>query len=429
MLSNRGENYASSWALPWRYAPSHTYNKDTNPNGLISLAVAENAPMREEMTKFINDKVAFSKDAISYGPHPSIARRLRQGLANHFARYFHPREPVNPDHIVIATNATALGNILAHSLADPGDAILVSRPMYGRFEIDFGIQAGVSIVYADTEPEEAFSPEVVQKFEDALVKSETEGRRIRAVLIVNPNNPVGRCYPPETLAAIANFCARHRLHLISDEVYALSTFDSGDPNAVPFTSVLSLQLPIEPNFIHVLYGFAKDFASGGLSLGFLLTSNEQLRIASSALMRFHRPSGLALVVGMAVLEDVDFLASFTAKNRKHLTASYKLVTSALDEKGIPYVKGGSGGFFVYIDLSRFLPPGEDEHLPPLSRTYNTRQATEREFTLARKLLDAGVILHPGEEHAKHVGWFRLVFSQDEDTLREGLARLFKALGV
>lgn len=69
----------------------------------------------------------------------------------------------------------------AHSLADPGDAILVSRPMYGRFEIDFGIQAGVSIVYADTEPEEAFSPEVVQKFEDALVKSETEGRRIRAV--------------------------------------------------------------------------------------------------------------------------------------------------------------------------------------------------------------------------------------------------------
>lgn len=56
--------------------------------------------------------------------------------------------------------------------------------------------------------------------------------------------------------------------------------------------------------------------------------------------RFHRPSGLALVVGMAVLEDVDFLASFTAKNRKHLTASYKLVTSALDEKGIPYVKGG-----------------------------------------------------------------------------------------
>lgn len=164
--------------------------------------------------------------------------------------------------------------------------------------------------------------------------------------------------------------------------------------------------------------------------------------------RFHRPSGLALVVGSAVLEDVDFVASFTAKTREHLTKSYKLVTSALDEKGIPYVKGGyvilfqsdpfrfseftvlrSGGFFVYIDLSRFLPSGEDEHPPPLSRTYNSRQATEREFALARKLLDAGVVLHPGEEHGKHIGWFRLVFSQDEDTLREGLARLLKALGV
>lgn len=135
--------------------------------------------------------MAFGKDSVSYIPHPSIARRLRQDLADHFGRYFHPREPVNPDHIVICANATALGNILAQSLADPGDAILVSRPVYGRFELDYGIQAGVSIVYADTEPEEAFSPEVVKKFEDALVRTGREGQRIRAVLIVNPNNPVG----------------------------------------------------------------------------------------------------------------------------------------------------------------------------------------------------------------------------------------------
>lgn len=69
----------------------------------------------------------------------------------------------------------------------------------------------------------------------------------------------------------------------------------------------------------------------------------------------------------------------------------------------------NAGFFVYIDLSPYLPSA---NLPP----------KEREFILAQKILDSGVFLHPGEEHSKDVGWFRLVFSQKEDTLKEGLRR-------
>ena len=60
---------------------------------------------------------------------------------------------------------------------------------------------------------------------------------------------------------IVRFCSRYQLHLISDEVYASCVFDSGDPDAVPFTSVLSLDTPalIDPNLVHVLYGFSKVF--------------------------------------------------------------------------------------------------------------------------------------------------------------------------
>lgn len=69
----------------------------------------------------------------------------------------------------------------------------------------------------------------------------------------------------------------------------------------------------------------------------------------------------------------------------------------------------NAGFFVYIDLSPFLPE-------------NGLSIKEREFALAQKLVDAGVFLHPGEEHGKDAGWFRLVFSCGEDTLKEGLRR-------
>lgn len=64
---------------------------------------------------------------------------------------------------------------------------------------------------------------------------------------------------------------------------------------------------------------------------------------------------------------------------------------------------------MYIDLSPFLPQ-------------SSLSVREREFALAQRLLDAGVFLHPGEEHSKDAGWFRLVFSHDETTLKEGLKR-------
>lgn len=69
----------------------------------------------------------------------------------------------------------------------------------------------------------------------------------------------------------------------------------------------------------------------------------------------------------------------------------------------------NAGFFIYVDLSPFLPKDD-------------RSDREREFILAQKLLDAGIFLHPGEEHSKDAGWFRLVFSNDEPALQEGLRR-------
>jgi hypothetical protein len=62
-----------------------------------------------------------------------------------------------------------------------------------------------------------------------------------------------------------------------------------------------------------------------------------------------------------------------------------------------------------------------------ARTFTTQQATAQEIALAQKLIQAGVVLRPGEEHNLEVGWFRLVFSQDEDVIREGMRRMVKVL--
>lgn len=70
----------------------------------------------------------------------------------------------------------------------------------------------------------------------------------------------GRCYTREVLEAYMRLCQKHNVHLISDEIYALSVWNNPDaPNAPGFTSVLSIDTAslIDPSLVHVLWGMSK----------------------------------------------------------------------------------------------------------------------------------------------------------------------------
>ncbi|KAL4791210.1 pyridoxal phosphate-dependent transferase [Aspergillus venezuelensis] len=391
MLSSRGARNAATYDIPWRYAVAPTYNKDTNPNGVISFGLAEHGPVQPLITKYINQNVQFTTDSICYSSTAS-SHPLQPALARHINTHFSPIQPIKPEMVIKCNGCSAAGSMLSFALAEPGDGVLVSRPVYGRFELDYGIEGGVEIVYADTKPEECFETSCVRRYEEALLEAESRGVKIRALALVNPHNPTGRCYPTETLIEIMKFCDRHKIHLIADEIYALC-----------------------------------DFSSGGLHLGFIVSYNIALRRACSSMLRFHSPSGTAEQIGTAILQDQEFISTCIKKSNQDLAFSYNLTTSVLDDAGIEYVKGGNAGFFLYMDLSPYLPPatttnanGDNDSDRPLS-------GSEREFALAQRFLDNGLFLHPGEEHCKHLGWFRLVFSHEEGVLREGLDRLVKTV--
>lgn len=96
----------------------------------------------------------------------------------------------------------------------------------------------------------------MKNFEEAINKSEASGVKIRALMLCNPHNPLGRCYPKETIIELMKLCSKRKIHLLADEIYAASVYDVGDKEAVPFTSLLSFDYSpyISSDYVHVIYG-------------------------------------------------------------------------------------------------------------------------------------------------------------------------------
>jgi 1-aminocyclopropane-1-carboxylate synthase len=69
----------------------------------------------------------------------------------------------------------------------------------------------------------------------------------------------GQCYPRETLEGLLRLCAAKGIHLISDEIYALSVYNRGDRESEKFISVRAIDFTgiVKPEQVHVLYGMSK----------------------------------------------------------------------------------------------------------------------------------------------------------------------------
>ncbi|MFV0513634.1 MAG: MalY/PatB family protein [Jhaorihella sp.] len=109
-----------------------------------------------------------------------------------------------------------LGNGIAMALqtfTEPGDGVVTFTPVYHEFEAKIRKTGRVNtqlpmIVQADGTYAMDF---------DAYDAMLTGGERL--VLISSPHNPAGRVWRRDELNAIADFCLRHDLLLISDEIH------------------------------------------------------------------------------------------------------------------------------------------------------------------------------------------------------------------
>ncbi|KAL1652106.1 hypothetical protein SLS58_000231 [Diplodia intermedia] len=346
-------------------------------------------------------------------------------MAQYMNRYFKPHKPVDPDDLYFANGCGSVCEALGYTIFDEHDAMLIPQPSYVGFPHDFGAKSKVDLCHIPFHGTDQFLPSCIDNYEAALASATASGIKIRAVMLCNPHNPLGRCYPIDTIVAIMRFCNKHRLHLISDEIYATSIYDPGPSCSeppTPFNSVLSIDYGqyIDPNLLHVMYGLSKDFAASGIRIGCLLVRNRALMDALLAISQSHWPGIADQNVGVSILEDWDWLERFRKLNAETLAGRSLLLRKAFDEKGIPYDRRANAGFFLWVDMRKWLPKVDEKG--------QTVKGWESERVLVRLLKAKKVILTAGEDQAaEEPGFFRFVFSQREHVLREGLQRVFGVL--
>lgn len=78
-------------------------------------------------------KHKFDARAITYNEGPIGTVRLRKAMASHLNDNFSPFKPVYTDHVTFTAGVTGLNEMIALSLADEEEGILLGRPIYGSF--------------------------------------------------------------------------------------------------------------------------------------------------------------------------------------------------------------------------------------------------------------------------------------------------------
>ncbi|KAA0724586.1 1-aminocyclopropane-1-carboxylate synthase-like protein 1 [Triplophysa tibetana] len=416
-LSFRGNNMRMQRGiLQEGYVKYHTnrHDENTNPNGIINMGTSENKLNFDLLQKRLTqpDMLHIEPAFLQYSDWKGHSF-LREEVAKFLSDYSCSPNPLKAESVVVLNGLGSAFSALAAVLCDPEDSILIASPFYGVITEDVGLYSSVELRHVPLDSQSTGSDVrpfqlTVEKLEISLKEAKQEGLNVKALILLNPHNPLGELYSFDEMTSFLNFAKTHQLHVIVDEIYMLSVFSETDE----FRSVLSFNRLPDPQRTHVLWGVSKDFAMAGVRVGVVYTENRDVVQALDQLGCFHGVPGPTQYQVTQLLRDREWLnKEFLPENRRRLREAHSYLTEEIKQLRIPFLNRNAG-FFIWADLSKYLR----------ERTF------EEELSLWRCFIKHKVLLSCGQAfNCVSPGWFRIVFSDQQHKLKLGIQRIRNAL--
>jgi len=157
-------------------------------------------------------------------------------------------------------------NLCCHAFTEPGDSVMTATPVYPPFITapDYAERELIKVpLCLDGQDRWTLDIDAME----AAIQAHT-----KIFVLCSPHNPVGRVFSIEELTALADFCERHDLILISDEIHCDLVFDA----EAKHTLTASLSEQIADRTV-TLMAPSKTYNLPGLACAFSVIENTKLR--------------------------------------------------------------------------------------------------------------------------------------------------------
>jgi alanine-synthesizing transaminase len=281
------------------------------------------------------------------------------------------------------------------ALVNRGENVLVPSPDYPMYSTILAKLEAEANYYCLDESK-GWEPDV----EDVAAKV---NKGTRAIVLVNPNNPTGAVYSRHTLEAIADVARRHRLVILSDEIYDKLILDGDSHHSF---AALAPDIPTI-----TFNGLSKAYLVPGWRVGWLMISGPEAPAAefSQSLLKLARARlsanlPMQRAIRPALEGPQDHLAGVIKKLRARRDLTLQWCEQTPGVRCVP----PRGAFYAF---PQFEISGSDE-------------AFAKELILEKQV---SIVHGSGFAAAKGTPHFRIVFLPDEATLQRAYQKIAEFL--
>lgn len=312
---------------------------------------------------------------------------LRERVAGYMTERYGVR--VGPERIVVTAGSSA-GFVLAFlALLEHGDAFGLPSPGYPCYR-QILKALGLRPHLIETSGQGRWMPTAVDV--ERLAADGAAG-----LLLASPNNPTGTMTRGPRLAELAKACERHKLWLISDEIYHGLEYDGPAETALQHSDTAI-----------VVNSFSKYFSMTGWRIGWLVVPEALTRtIERLAQNLYISPPAISQIAALGAFDGLDELEEIKSRYGRNRA----MLLEELPRAGFDSILPADGAFYLYADISRY---------------------TGDSAAFAKNMLrETGVAATPGIDFDPDRGncYLRLCYAGAEHDMREAARRIAAWLKV
>lgn len=276
------------------------------------------------------------------------------------------------------------------------DIILIPDPGYASYKEMIKVSGGLAYPVA-LKAENNYMPDM----EEVLRQLQSEGldaKRVKALVINYPNNPLGATATKEYLTTVVDFCKKHHIILASDAAYSDMYFEEELKPISIFNIEGAKDIAIE------FYSFSKPYAMTGWRLGWVCGNKDIVgmfgKLKSTIDNGIFKPLQKAAAEVLNSEEGNEYIKEANKSFRKR----QQILVNGLKELGWKNFNVPDTTFYLWLPI------------PP-------RYKSAPEF--ADDLLNkSGIVVVPGEGFGKYgEGFFRVSIVCSEEEIQEVIRRM------